>query len=333
MRVWLPTVSGGSGTDSFTRNLARGLEDSGHEVVLQSFPRLTQVVPDFLRFTPAPEQCDVTLTNAANGFAFVRQAIPMVTVVHHWVHEPAYAPFRTRQQALYHRFVLGPYERRSLTNAEEVVAVSKATARAVSNDIGGLNSTVIRNGVDTTFFTPGPSNFGERSGPFQLLFVGNLTRRKGADLLAPTMRILGSDFVLEYTSGLRSHGEVAAENAVSLGRLSREALRDAYQRADALFLPSRLEGGPLVAFEAMACGLPVVASNVSAMPETIKDRSTGLLCEIDPTAFAEAFRTLAADSNLRWRLARNARLEAVRSLGIDSMTQSYTDLMEKHIAA
>ena len=325
MRFWLPYVRSVSGSDNFTSNLAAGLEKSGHEALIRPLPRVTQATPDLLRPVPMPDGVEAIVTNSSVGFAFARAQIPMATVAHHCVHDPAFAPFRSKSQAAYYT-VLKRYEKRSFHVADETVAVSVATRRGVMDSFPGVSPRVIRNGIDTTFFTPGQRQNRDGAGPFRILFVGNLTRRKGADLLEPTMRILGPEFVLEYTSGLRSSGGVDIGSARPLGRLSVGALRDAYRQADALFLPSRLEGGPLVAFEAMACGLPVVASDMSAMPEVVIHGQTGLLCELDPEQFAAAFRRLAADRPLLRQLASTARTNAVENLGLETMASEYVQL-------
>lgn len=324
----MPYIRSGSGSDGFTKNLAAGLEQAGHTALLHPFSRYWQVLPDLLRGAKPSVEVDVIVANSSNGFAFATDGIPMVTVTHHCVHDPAFAPFRSVVQALYHQAALRRYEARSFRTAAEVVAVSFATRRAMLGVFKGVDPRVIRNGVDTSFFSPG-SKKPMASRPFRLLYAGNMTKRKGADLLDPTMRLLGPGHILEYTSGLRRSDLLKSDNTYPLGRLSLPDLREAYRRADALFLPSRLEGGPLVAFEAMACGLPVVSSNLSAMPEVITHRQNGLLCNPEPRDFATAIQSLADDRRLLKQLADNARIHAVENLSRERMTEEFLQLFEE----
>lgn len=327
----MPYVLAGSGSDTLTESLALGLALRGHEALVRRFPHFTQFAPDLLRAGGSPEGCDLALTNSWNGFAFSQPGIPMVTVVHLCVHDPVLGSERTLTQAAFHRTLVRWFEKRSFDMADAIVVPSQHTQDAVRHVFGDLETLVIRQGVDVEFFHPHLEHKDEQR-PFRLLFVGNLTRRKGADLLDPVMKELGPDFILHYTSGGRNEVELEASNAYPLGTLDRLGVRDAYQRADVLLCPTRLESGPLVAMEAMACGLPVVGSNVSSMPETVVDASSGLLRTPDPTALARAVVEIASDPSLRKRLSAGARQRAVDHFNIEVMVDRYmalfTDLVD-----
>ncbi|MFN3717202.1 MAG: glycosyltransferase family 4 protein, partial [Thiobacillus sp.] len=165
--------------------------------------------------------------------------------------------------------------------------------------------------------------------PFRLLFVGNWNRLKGVDLLAPILHALGDGFELHYTADRNGTERRVAlpEHSLCLGRLDQEALREAYRQADALIFPSRLEGLPLVVIEAMACGLPVIAANTSALPELVEHGMTGLLCPVDDVAaFAAAAHALAADP-ARWRAMRQAaRQRAVASFSEARQIERWVEL-------
>ena len=330
MRVWLPHIIGGSGTDTFTETLAFTLEKAGHSAVLQPFPHGSQYLPDPLKIVKSPPGIDVVLSNSWNGFAFKRPGIPMVTVEHLCVHDPAFAPFRSQGQAIFHDTLLRWFETRSFAVADCVVAVSRATRKAVAEAFPGIDATVIPNAIDTDFFTPPARRRESAEGePFRLLFVGNLTTRKGADLLPQIMRALGSDFLLSYTSGLRGRVEIDVENALPLGKLDRQGVRRAYQEADLLLFPTRLEGLPLVVLEAMACGLPVVGSDRSSMPEAVVNETTGLLSPLDPSALATAIRTLATDSSLREAMSVAARDRVVKNFSMTHTVDQYLALFSE----
>ena len=254
----------------------------------------------------------------------------MVTVEHLCVHDPAFARFRSQGQAIFHDTLLRWFETRSFAVADCVVAVSRATRKAVAEAFPGVDAMVIPNGIDTDFFTPPARRRESAEGePFRLLFVGSLTTRKGADLLPPTMRALGSDFLLSYTSGLRGRVEIDVENALPLGKLDRREVRRAYQEADLLLFPTRLEGLPLVVLEAMACGLPVVGSDRSSMPEAVVNGTTGLLSPLDPAALATAIKTLARDSSLREDMSVAARDRVVKNFSMTHTVDQYLALFSE----
>jgi glycosyltransferase involved in cell wall biosynthesis len=167
-----------------------------------------------------------------------------------------------------------------------------------------VEPTVIPNGIDTDFFTPGTTT--PDSDPrFRLLFVGNPTKRKGADLLEPLMSRLGSDYVLEYTSGLRDSGVISGPNVLPLGSLDKAAVREAYRRADAFVFPTRLEGLPLTVLKAMG-------SDRTSMPEAVTDGREGFLRPPEIEPLAAAIGQLRADDETRNRMGRAARERAVR---------------------
>ena len=97
------------------------------------------------------------------------------------------------------------------------------------------------------------------------------------------------------------------------GQLSREALLSAYQRAHILAMPSVcMEPFGLPLAEAMATGLPCVASRTGGMPDILDDKVTGLLVERgSDEALTNALRHLATDSDARERMGREARHRAV----------------------
>ena len=81
-----------------------------------------------------------------------------------------------------------------------------------------------------------------------------------------------------------------------------------YQKADCFVNPSLYEGMPNAVLEAMACELPVIASNVAGNNEVVIHLSTGLLFELDDEAsFQEALEKISKDSNLCMTMGRNAR--------------------------
>jgi glycosyltransferase involved in cell wall biosynthesis len=97
-----------------------------------------------------------------------------------------------------------------------------------------------------------------------------------------------------------------------------------------LLFPTRLEGFCLSILEAMSCGIPVVTTNTSSLPEQIFDGKGGYLCPVDDVkAYAEAIRHLAEDENLRSRMGRFNRQRVLDHFTIEKMTQEYIKVYRK----
>ncbi len=222
---------------------------------------------------------------------------------------------------------------KSFAAASAVTAVSQATALSLAHTVNLQSAQIIPNFVNTQIFRL-PTGTPKSSKIYKLLFVGNLTRRKGADLLPPIMRQLGDRFELRFTTGLRD-GSIRniPTNMKSIGRLTEDLqLVNAYQECDALLFPSRLEGLPMTPLEAMACGKPVIAARASSMPEVIEHGTTGLLCEPDNVnQFVEACRTLADSPKTRQQYGDAARERVERLFSEDVIVPQYIALYKSLI--
>jgi len=326
--VWFPVVRGGGGTDVFTRRLASALRKHLLNVELTFFHPKYQFFPLALRSVKPPRGTDIIHTNTWNGFAFHRREVPSVTTHHHLDTSPrgsqTYRNFAVRT---YHQMVLSRFVRISLRTSSAVTSVSRYSASTLPSDPDAPHPLVLHNWVDTERYRP-VWRRDLHDGPFRLLFVGNLTKRKGADLLAPIMKRLGREFLLKYTSGLRGPLQrPPLENMVPVGRVSEDDLIRLLQECDALLLPSRLEGFGLAAREAMACGKPVIASNNTAIGELVEHGRTGLLCETgNVDSFVSACRLLAGDPSLCVSLGRRARAVAVERYSEDVVIPRYVAL-------
>jgi len=335
LRVWLPAQRAGSGADVFTRRLAEGLRRSGADAQVTWLHPFYEFVPGLIPVHP-PAGTQLVHANTWNGFVFAKARLPLVLSSLHSVMDPDWLGRCSAAQRLYYRFRIHPLEKRSFRVATAVTAISEHTRRIIQSLYGLRDVPVIYPWIDTDVFKPGP-RAARAPGPFRLLFVGNLIRRKGADLLPEILRRLGGDFELTFTGGLRGPAAYKAlpPNMVHAGRIEGEAgMAALYNRCDAVLFPTRLEGFGYAPVEAQACGKPVVATNISSIPEVVRDGVTGLLCPVDDVdAFVAACRRLAAETTLYGRLAGSARQHVLnhftRERSINAHLALYRDVLAR----
>ena len=196
--------------------------------------------------------------------------------------------------------------RRALRRLSGVIAVSEALKEAVVT-IGSSPEevTVLRNGVDLDLFAPVDRAAARQklclSGP-TLLSVGHLIERKGHDLVIRALSELAEYQLLIVGEGPEREalthlaGRLGVASRVRfLGAQPHGLLPSLYGAADALVLASSREGWANVLLEAMACGTPVVASNIWGNPEVVRSPEAGcLMAERTPAAVASAVRSLFA---------------------------------------
>jgi glycosyltransferase involved in cell wall biosynthesis len=210
----------------------------------------------------------------------------------------------------------------ALAAADAIIAVSQATADDLREllGVGTRRIHVVHEGVDAVFATaagavpPGlPARF--------LLFVSTLEPRKNVTgLLAGFERAVADgypgDLVLVGRWGWRTEaarrafaGSPVRGRIHHLDGLDRAALNAALRRAEALLFPSLLEGFGLPVLEAMACGLPVITSSRSSLPEVAGDAALYVDPD-DPADIAAAIVHLAGEPALRQALVEAGRRRA-----------------------
>lgn len=304
--VWFPTVRTNTGTDVFTERLVEGLNKKGIRAEITWLPLRAEYAPWTVSIPQPPKWATIAHVNTWLHSRFLPKNIPIIATLHHSIHDPKLRPYKGWLRAIYHRFWIAPNERRIMYQAAQVTAVSQYVAEISKKTLCDIPIQVIYNGVDTELFCPSNQvrqvNVNE---PFRLLFIGNWIARKGVDLIAPIMRELGNDFELHYTGGKAAAKDKMSmpNNMYDLGRLNQQEVIIAMQNADALLFPSRSEGFGLVAVEAIACGLPVIAMKGTCLDEIITHENEGYLCDAEKIlSFVNAIknlqlRKLTLDSN------------------------------------
>lgn len=328
LTVWFPAVRAGSGADVFTQRLAAALIRRGHRAVTSWFPHWSEFTPDLLHFVRAPEGVDVIHANSAFAFAFRRRGVPLVATEHHYILDPAYRRYKSPVQHLYHRALVGPYLRRSYALADAITTDSRFTADVLARFAGVQATNTIPLWVDYDTFSPAPDGTQKSGNRFRLLFVGNASKRKGADVIPLLARRLGMDFEIRCTGGLRaSNQEPLGDNVVLLGRLTEAQLIHEYRSCDAALVPSRYEGFGYSALEAMACGKPVVGFRCGAIDEVAVEGKTALLCDIDDIDSLEKHcRHLADDVCTASDFGRAGRERAITVFTESQAVDNYVNL-------
>ena len=224
-----------------------------------------------------------------------------------------------------------------LKEADRVITVSDYLRKEALR-IGGSGEKVrvIHGGV-----SPGKRPRKEAGDKNTVLFIGALVKQKGADVLVEAFKrvmekhkaellIVGDGPERESLERLCRGLGVAAEFSGYV-----EDTEEVLRKSSVLVLPSREEGFGLVLLEAMAAGVPVVATRVGGIPEIIADGENGLLVDReDPEALAEAISRILADPELRRRLVAKG-FETLTRFSWEKMADEvddvYRELAEKNI--
>ncbi len=229
--------------------------------------------------------------------------------------------------------LLQPFTRWIWRRADRVVTVSEGLGRLASRTDPTLEYTVIRNGVDTDLFHPPESRRKAPGAVIRCIAVARLIERKGFDNLLHALHLLprgsyhleivgtgkAEDSIRELTKSLGLENEVEFA-----GALDHAAVAERYRHADIFTLTPENEAFGNVFAEALASGLPIVASDVGGIPEFVEHAVNGYLVPpAEPAALASAIRHFGEDQELREEMGARNRARAEESLSWGEMTASY----------
>ncbi|MDC1198856.1 glycosyltransferase family 4 protein [bacterium] len=214
--------------------------------------------------------------------------------------------------------------RKKIADAKFVVTVSDSNKAYLEDFTNGEPDKILRiyNGIDLDRFTPGD---GARSKRFNILCVARFVEKKGLDVLIDAcaeLKRAGIDFrCMIVGKGMMRQklvDQIAANDLKAevklLGVHTQEQIISRHRAADLFVLPCVVgedgdrDGLPVSIVEALACGVPVVSTPVSGIPEAVLDGVNGLIVpEGDRAALAQAMRRMIEEPELRDRLAAAAR--------------------------
>jgi len=197
------------------------------------------------------------------------------------------------------------------STAAGLVAWSNWTKQSFVEDYGCREEdvAVIPPGIDLNEFS-----IGERNNELpRILFVGGDFERKGGDLLLEVFRrrLRGrSELILVTRGNVQDEPGVVVHKNVNANSAK---LQELYRTSDLFVLPTRADCYSLVCMEALAAGLPIVATRVGGIPDMIREGETGHVLDVgDAGQLGDALESLVVDREKRLKMGELSRAEAVR---------------------
>jgi phosphatidyl-myo-inositol alpha-mannosyltransferase len=321
--------------------LAGRLRDKGHEVLVLA-PSSSRPAEPFVRVTGRPiriryNESVAPIAPSPRAYRSTRLALAKFRpdVVH--VHEPfvpgpsmfAALDSRAPVVATFHAYAdrsrllaaAAPALRRVWSRLSIRIAVSQAAASFVEGPMGERGMRIVPNGADVEMFASArPAQLPEGR---RILFVNRLDRRKGFRVMVEAFRALAaerSDVILVVAGdgadrvALRELPIETRSRVVMLGNVPHDDLPGYHAAAEVFCAPATgRESFGIVLVEAMAAGLPVIASDIPGYREVVRDQIEGLLVPPrDPEALSRSVGDVLEDADLAKRLGEAGRQRARR---------------------
>lgn len=292
------------------------------------------IIPRFLDFIKDKEydiiHAHLFPASYVSAFAsfFTQNAKWIFTEHNVWNRRRNYKLLRPLDQLVYSRF-------------QKTIAVSENVKDALLSWQPQLGSKVVSipNGIVIPEEISQPGDFYNRSA--QLLVVGRLHPAKGIDILLEALcglkaydfevKVVGEGSQKSYLERLTEQYGLTAQVSFLGVRHDVECLM---QNSDCLLVPSRWEGLPMVILEAMANGLPVIASAVGGIPEAVEHGETGYLVPSkNVTALRRVLKCVLENPYLLLNMREAARQKAVDSYAVRIIAQQHLDLYRDLVEA
>lgn len=237
---------------------------------------------------------------------------------------------------LIHSF-LRPLRRLIFRKSLAVVANSEGL-KALSEKADPFPVKLIPNGVDIDFFVRAP----KRNKRTSFLFVGRFREQKNLFFLLEHMDAVARRVKNDFEIHLVGDGPLASELKQYADTLKirdriywhawcdKEELKQHYQNADCILNPSLYEGMPNVLLEAMACGLPVIASNVAGNETVVRHGETGFLFDLSrPDDFIKAVVQVLKDKNLAYTMGQKGKACVEKAFSWNTVANKYIQLLKQ----
>jgi glycosyltransferase involved in cell wall biosynthesis len=249
-------------------------------------------------------------------------------IIHHLLSDQRKSPFKDFIERVY------------IKTADKIVTVSNTTHKIL------LEKKIINKDID--IIEPGLDILPEKeiriktNDIFKILFIGTIEKRKGLNLLIEALHILQfNKFELTVIGNIKTYNyysEILSliekyslkQNIIFLQNLSNEDLIKKYSESDCLVFPTLWEGYGMVVTEAMACGLPIIASDIPSIRELMSEGKHGYLVEPSrPDLIADKLNILFNNPELRKRMAINCIEKAKHFKNWNEISKLHYELLEK----
>ena len=242
--------------------------------------------------------------------------------------------FRPYDFHFYHKLI-APFLRMIWKNASAVIANSNGLRHLAVTFDSRFEIPVIPNGVDLELY----KTLGHDWSSPRLLSVGRIVHQKGLDLAMHALggfkdlnwewRIAGDGPQMQALQSLAQ--ELGIDDRVFfLGWQSREQIIESYKQSNVFLFPSRHEGMPNAILEAMASGLPVIATCIAGNEELVVEGETGYLVPPeDIESLQGALKKLLSNSALRQQMGIASRYRVEENYSWESTAQQYALYLEK----
>ncbi|NQT46729.1 MAG: glycosyltransferase family 4 protein [Candidatus Omnitrophica bacterium] len=227
-------------------------------------------------------------------------------------------------------------------NASALVANSESLKKLALDSAPSMAIKVINNGVDVKTYQPPRDKI--RKSPISILFVGRLRIEKGIQTFIEAINILRqkkcASFKVDIVgdgkmrNSLQRYAEACGMTDVVLfhGWKASDVLPEMYCRSDIFVIPSFYEGMSNALFEAMASGLPIIASDIPSNSEFVKDQDNGLLFPAgDSNKLASSLQRLIEDESLCKHMGINSR-HIAEYFGWHKTVQHYAETIDEIIS-
>jgi L-malate glycosyltransferase len=223
-------------------------------------------------------------------------------------------------------FIYETLESFTLKRTDKIIAVDESTKKYYLEKHPWLENKieVIPVGIDLNLFKPMNKEQMKKKYWFDnadkiIVYVGRLEKEKNLEFLLKTFKIISSQdkkyklLIVGDGKELKQLEKTAADmgiaNVIFKGAVNQQNIPEILNCADVLALCSLFESGPLVVQEAIACGIPVVTTNVGRVKEFIKDDKIGRIVEYDEYKFSKAIEITAEKSSAHTQYRRKVAEE------------------------
>lgn len=238
--------------------------------------------------------------------------------------------------------VIRGWKKECMEKAAHITVVSEALKQYVEKIYPNSKTTILPMGCDTKLFSPvhHRKNFFNQQDKKVILFVGRLAEKKGVTYLIEAMKQIDDAILVIVGKGdledcLKEQAKEQGDKIRFIGAKTHSQLPEIYASADVFAAPSITasdgdkEGFGLVILEAMASGIPVVASASGGITDIIHNGENGLLSEEkNVSMIATALKRVLADDALRMQLIHNG-IQTAQKYSYETIAKKYADIYEQ----